>query len=167
MSWTSLVIGVSAVAIFSKFFKIATVATAVAGSLALSAPAFARGGGGGHGGGFGGGGHGGGFGGGGFHGGGFGGRGSAGAASRVEAMGLRGYGGYGGWGWGGGGWDDPCYYGNCGGYYGGPYYGDDYPVVRRVYVQPVHRVYRSCIWRRVHVHTSYGWRWRRVRYCAQ
>ena len=139
-------------AIAGKSLKIATIAAVVVGSLALSAPASARGGWGG-----GGGWHGGGWGGGGWHGGGWGGRG----------WGGRGYyGGWGGpgWGWGGGwGWNDPYYYG----VYGGPYYGDDYPVVRRVYVQPVHRVYHSCILRRVRVHTCCGWAWRRVRYCAR
>ncbi len=81
--------------------------------------------------------HGGGFHGGGFHGGGW---------------GRGGYGGYGGWGYGG--WGYP-YYG-----WGYPYYGwdDDY------YGGPV---YSQCTIRRVHVHTSYGWRWRRVRYCYQ
>ncbi|MGO8739012.1 hypothetical protein [Rhodoblastus sp.] len=64
----------------------------------------------------------------------------------------RGGGGYGGWGYGG--WGYP--------YYGwGPYYGwddGDY------YDGPV---YSQCTIRRVHVHTRYGWRWRRVRYCYQ
>ncbi len=105
-------------ATFSKFFKIATVAAAVAGSLAISTPAFAgHCGCGGHGGGFGG-------------------------------RGFAGHVGYGGWGWG---WDDPSYYSYWGPYYGGPHYGD-YRAFRRVNVRPVHRAYRSCIWRRVHVH---------------
>ncbi len=125
-------------AIFSKFFKIATVAAAVAGPLALSTPAFAGpcGGGG--------------------PGGGFGGRGFGGHCFAVRGFGGHGgYVGYGGWGWG---WDDPSYYTCWGPYYGGPHYGDDYPVVRRVNVRLVHRAHRSCIGRRVHVHTRYGQR---------
>ncbi|MGO9389395.1 hypothetical protein [Rhodoblastus sp.] len=139
-------------AIAGKFLKIATIAAVLAGSLSLAEPAFARGG-------FGGGG----FHGGGFHGGGWGGRGWGGGG-----WGGRGWGG-GGWGWGGWGWGVPIVVGGAYyyPYYDDPYYGDDYPVARRVYVQPVHRVYHSCIWRRVRVHTCCGWAWRRVRYCAR
>jgi hypothetical protein len=129
-------------AIAGKLLKIATAAAILAGSLAISEPAFA----GGHGG-FGGGGwHGGG---GGWHGGGWGGR------------GWRG-GGWGGPGWG---WGVPLVVGGAYYYPYDDYYADGYPPPRRVYVQRV--VPRSCIWRRVRVRTPYGLRWRRVRYCAQ
>jgi hypothetical protein len=178
---TFQVIGVEAMAKFGKLLKIATVAAAVAGSLALADPAFARGGGGGgggHGGGFGGGGfHGGGWGGGGYRGGGWGGGGYRGGGWGGRGWAGRGYyggGGWGGpgWGWGGDwGWGVPIVVGGAyyypyydQGYYDQGYNGDNYPVARRVYVRPVPR---SCIWRRVHVHTPSGLRWRRVRYCAQ
>jgi hypothetical protein len=160
-------------AIAGKLLKIATAAAVLAGSLALSEPAFARGGGGG-----GGGGHGGGFGGGGFHGGGGGwGGGGGGWHGGGGGWGGRGWGGGPGWrgggwggGWGGGGWGGPAWWGVpiiVGGAYYYPYdgyYADDYPVARQVYVQRV--APRSCIWRRVRVRTPSGLRWRKVRYCA-
>jgi hypothetical protein len=160
-------------AIAGKLLKIATAAAVLAGSLALSEPAFA-----GHGGG-GGGGHGGGFGGGGFHGGGFhgGGGGWGGGGWHGGGGGWRG-GGWGGRGWGGGGWGGPGWGWGGAGWWGVPiivggayyypydgYYADDYPVARQVYVQRV--APRSCIWRRVKVRTPNGLRWRRVRYCAR
>jgi hypothetical protein len=152
--------------IAGKYLKIATAAAVLAGSLALSEPAFAGhggfGGGGFHGGGFGGGGfRGGGWGGGGWRGGGWGGRGWGGPGWRGGGWGGP------GWGWGGGGWGwgVPLIVGGAYYYPYDGYYADDYPPARRVYVQRV--APRSCIWRRVRVNTPSGLRWRRVRYCAQ
>jgi hypothetical protein len=164
-------------AIAGKMLKIATAAAVLAGSLAISEPAFA----GGHGGGFGGGGFhgggggwhgggggwhggGGGWGGGGWRGGGWGGRGWGGPGWRGGGWGGPGWGG-GGWGGGGWGWGVPLVVGGAYYYPYDDYYADGYPPPRRVYVQRV--VPRSCIWRRVKVRTPYGLRWRRVRYCAR
>jgi hypothetical protein len=142
-----------------KSAKLAACAAAVALTLASPALAFHGGGGGFHGGGGfrgGGGWHGGGWGGGGWRGGGWNGGGWNGGWG----------GGWGpGWGWGGG-WGVPI----IGGY--GPYYDDGYYdapiVIRRARpVVIVQRGFHSCIWRRVHVHSRYGWHWARVRYCAR
>jgi hypothetical protein len=154
-----------------KIFKIATAAAVLGGSLALSEPAFAGGHGGFGGGGFHGGGGGWHGGGGGWHGGGGGWHGGGGGwrGGGWGGPGWRG-GGWGGpgWGWGGGGWGwgVPLIVGGGSYYYPSDgYYDDGYPAARRVYVRRV--VHRSCIWRRVRVHTPYGLSWRRVRYCAQ
>ncbi len=128
-------------AVSVRVLKIAAVAAIVAaGSMTLSEPAFARGGGG--------------HGGGGFHGGGFGGHG----------FGGRGY-GYGGWGYGG--WGYPYGYGYGYGY-GPGYYDDDYyddapVVVHRYHVVRDH----YCRIVRKRVHTCCGWTYRKVRYCTR
>ncbi|HUO53301.1 MAG TPA: hypothetical protein VMU18_01065 [Rhodoblastus sp.] len=133
------------------FIKTTMLAAVAGGALLIAEPAFAwhGGGGGWHGGGWHGGGwHGGGWRGGGWHGGGW----RGGWGRPVWGPGWGGGWGGGvvvapGWGWGGWGpgWDD--------GFYAAP-----------VYSAPV---YAQCYIRRVRVHTSYGWRWRRVRYCYQ
>ena len=151
-------------ALSSGFFKSAKlVAGAAAVVLTLASPALAF-----HGGGGGGGFHGGG--GGGFHGGGFGGGGFRGGGYRGGGWNGGGWngGGWGGglgpgWGWGGG-WGVPVY----GGY--DPYYDDGYYgapiVIRRARPVVVVQHFHDCIWRRVHVHSRYGWHWARIRYCA-
>jgi hypothetical protein len=164
----------------SGFLTSAKLAAGVAVlAFTLATPADARGGfGGGHGG-FGGGGfHGGGFGGGGFHGGGgWGGR-PGGWAGRPGGWGRPGWNGgwNGGWGggWGGGGWGwgvpvvgwgvaAPFVYDDY--YYGEPaYVPQGYPAVR-AYPVRAYPVAGQCFFRRVRVHTSVGWRWRRIKYC--
>ena len=143
------------------FIKTASLAAVAAGALVLSEPAFAF-----HGG-FGGGGFHGGFGGGGFHGGGWGGRpGGWGRPGWGGGWGRPGWGG-GGWNGGGWGWGAPIVVAPAwgwGGGWGGPGWGWD----DGYYGAPVYSpapVYGQCFFRRVHVRTQWGWRWRRVRYC--
>jgi hypothetical protein len=155
----------------SGVFKSAKLAAGVAAVvLTLSAPALARGG----------------FGGGGFHGGGGGFHGGGGGWHGGGGGWHGGGGGWGGGGWRGGGWNGGGWGGGWGPgwgggwgpgwgvpiYGGGAYYDDGYYdapiVIRRARpVVTVQRGFHSCIWRRVHVHSRYGWHWARVRYCAR
>ncbi len=146
-------------ALSSGFFKSAKLAAgAAAVVLTLASPALAF-----HGGGGGGGFHGG----GGWHGGGWGGGGWGG-----RGWGGGGWGGGWGPGWGagwgpgwGGGWGVPVYGPDP--YYDDGYYGAPIVIRRARPVVIVSHGFHDCIWRRVHVHSRYGWHWARIRYCAR